>query len=1214
MKTTNSTLWQSCLGILLAAGQLSAAAPASPQGFITGNAFNDIGGTAIAALTGSPKFPNSPDEVFFLPYFEWNATDDIQTPPGNWSNNYGGQIVGYFYPPSSGEYVFWIAADDNAELYLSTDDDPANKKLIARETAWSNAREYDISGGNSDLTAKDSSQFTGTQWDTVDPSFGGAIIELQAGQAYYIEALFKEGGGGDNLSVAAQDPTGALDPFLPIEGEFLASNRTLGPASITAQPQNQSVDERGDVTFTVGADGTPPYSYQWSKNGEAIDGATGLSLTVSGAAMSDDGAVYSVEVTGADGSATSDDAVLTVIPDTVAPSVLGAKGISSLTEVVLTFSEPMDQATAETPGNYSINGGGLNVTDASLSPSGTVVTLTTASQTLGTKYTIIINNLIDSAASPNPLPADTKAVFFPTGKLQEIDGFIVFEAENYDRNLDDLWIRDTERGNPSGGVSMVNVNGSGGSVDATRLEYDITFEQSEIYRVWYRASGDNGNDDSGWLYIDDERPFGREDGNSASMTGFSGAADFVWRSDSQDGPDPYTIDVLAGEAIVALARREDGSYFDKFIFTTDMDFTPTGFGPAETREGAPGAPTVELTGPVDGEVFAAGGSLTFSATGTGDSGLEIDRVEFTANGELVATATGSPFEVTWNNLPDGIFGIRATAFDEIGQSVTSQSVTVSIGNPPPQGLLVVGTASDPELNTADAGVKERLEAQGWQVSVVQAPASVTTDADGKQLVVVSSTVNSGDVGDKFRHIEVPVIAWEQAVQDNFLMTLDDGSVRGTLADQTEIDIVNADHPLAGGLSTGIVTTTTAPQAYSWGTPNENAVIIATIADNPDQAVVYGYEKGAGLIDDTPAPERRVMFLWGDDGFAAHTDEVLSLFDAAVEWASGIAPSAPGAAAANIAWVSFHAADDEPSGAADQAGFTAASDAVYTELLRTTGHNVTRFITSGTPDVGVLNAHDLVIISRSVSSGDYQDASEAGAWNSIEAPMLILGGYVLRTSRLGLTTGTTMVDTEGPIKLQVEDPSHPIFNGISLDNSNLMVNDYATVVEFDGTVQRGVSINNNDPAGDGVVLASVGSDADPTFGGMVIGEWQAGDVTENGSADVLGGHRVVLLTGSREAAGLTSQGAGIYDLFDDGATMFLNAVEYMTGKAGAPGGGEPAVEPTISIARDGAGISVTFTGTLQSADSVDGPWTDEAGASSPLSVGSAGARKFYRAVE
>ena len=79
-------------------------------------------------------------------------------------------------------------------------------------------------------------------------------------------------------------------------------------------------------------------------------------------------------------------------------------------------------------------------------------------------------------------------------------------------------------------------------------------------------------------------------------------------------------------------------------------------------------------------------------------------------------------------------------------------------------------------------------------------------------------------------------------------------------------------------------------------------------------------------------------------------------------------------------------------------------------------------------------------------------------------------------------------------------------------------------------------------------------------------------------------------------------------------MFLNAVEYMTGKAGAPGGGEPAVEPTISIARDGAGISVTFTGTLQSADSVDGPWTDEAGASSPLSVGSAGARKFYRAVE
>ena len=46
------------------------------------------------------------------------------------------------------------------------------------------------------------------------------------------------------------------------------------------------------------------------------------------------------------------------------------------------------------------------------------------------------------------------------------------------------------------------------------------------------------------------------------------------------------------------------------------------------------------------------------------------------------------------------------------------------------------------------------------------------------------------------------------------------------------------------------------------------------------------------------------------------------------------------------------------------------------------------------------------------------------------------------------------------------------------------------------------------------------------------------------ADILGGHRLVFLTGSREHASLTSEGAGVYDLTPDGAQMFLNAVNYM----------------------------------------------------------------------
>ena len=71
------------------------------------------------------------------------------------------------------------------------------------------------------------------------------------------------------------------------------------------------------------------------------------------------------------------------------------------------------------------------------------------------------------------------------------------------------------------------------------------------------------------------------------MTGFSGNV-WEWNSNAQSGPDP--IDFIletAGLHEFGLARREDGSFFDKFIITTDQDYNPNddddGFNRSETR-------------------------------------------------------------------------------------------------------------------------------------------------------------------------------------------------------------------------------------------------------------------------------------------------------------------------------------------------------------------------------------------------------------------------------------------------------------------------------------------------------------------------------------------------------------------------------------------------------------------------------------------------------
>src|SRR5688572_21767342 len=87
-----------------------------------------------------------------------------------------------------------------------------------------------------------------------------------------------------------------------------------------------------------------------------------------------------------------------------------------------------------------------------------------------------------------------------------------------------------------------------------------------------------------------------------------------------------------------------------------------------------------------------------------------------------------------------------------------------------------------------------------------------------------------------------------------------------------------------------------------------------------------------------------------------------------------------AQAANIVFISFHAAEGTPSTAAANAGFTNAPDAAYTRLLRDVGHNVTRIVSPDNANTNAallaqLNAADLVIVSRSVPSGHYEVDAE-----------------------------------------------------------------------------------------------------------------------------------------------------------------------------------------------------------------------------------------------
>ena len=91
-----------------------------------------------------------------------------------------------------------------------------------------------------------------------------------------------------------------------------AGKCALAP-SILVQPQGLAVDPGSSMTFTAPVGGSPPLGYQWQLNHTAIPGATASALTLTNIQASQAGS-YLLIVTDAVGSATSSDAVLTVLP------------------------------------------------------------------------------------------------------------------------------------------------------------------------------------------------------------------------------------------------------------------------------------------------------------------------------------------------------------------------------------------------------------------------------------------------------------------------------------------------------------------------------------------------------------------------------------------------------------------------------------------------------------------------------------------------------------------------------------------------------------------------------------------------------------------------------------------------------------------------------------------------------------------------------------
>jgi hypothetical protein len=177
--------------------------------------------------------------------------------------------------------------------------------------------------------------------------------------------------------------------------------------SITTQPASQTVTAGQTATFTVAATSTAPLNYQWQRDAVAISGATSSTYTTPATTSSDSGAQFTVLVSNAIGSITSNPATLTVNAAAVAPSITTQPSSQTATAgQAATFTVA---ATGTAPLSYQWRKNGVAISGAT---SSIYTTSATTSSDSGTQFTVLVSNTVGGVtSSPATLTVTSSAAF-----------------------------------------------------------------------------------------------------------------------------------------------------------------------------------------------------------------------------------------------------------------------------------------------------------------------------------------------------------------------------------------------------------------------------------------------------------------------------------------------------------------------------------------------------------------------------------------------------------------------------------------------------------------------------------------------------------------------------------------------------------------------------------------------------------------------------------
>lgn len=184
--------------------------------------FHGIPGTQVKDLTSNSKYPASPDKTVGL------TSGNFETKSGH-GNDYGAMLTGFVKVRKTGEYIFYTDSDDSSEVWVSKT--PNSKDNLIKVV--------ELVGCCKEVE-------------------GSVRVKWQAGHLYYIQAMVKEGGGGDYLKVGMRIVKGGTPDtigvkYMPIPMKLFAmpANQVQGPGLVLRKLAPPKLDKESNAKIEI---------------------------------------------------------------------------------------------------------------------------------------------------------------------------------------------------------------------------------------------------------------------------------------------------------------------------------------------------------------------------------------------------------------------------------------------------------------------------------------------------------------------------------------------------------------------------------------------------------------------------------------------------------------------------------------------------------------------------------------------------------------------------------------------------------------------------------------------------------------------------------------------------------------------------------------------------------------------------------------------------